>query len=249
MKLQEIFDQLSYGELSQVSIGGAPMGEITEDNYKRVLGHINLGLLALYRRFNLKEGQLLLRLIPGQLEYQIHSSFVEGNRKSRELVRYLTEDASDPFKDELLKIERVFTELDVELPLNLNGDVYSVKTPSSARLWVPLSIVNRDNSLPEGLRTDTLRLVYRASHPMLVIPMGLFDPTRIEIQLPESHLEALLYFISARVNTTMGLDLIKGKLGNELYGRYENECARLEQQNLQIDKGAFNTRLQRGGWV
>ena len=53
MKLKEVFDQLTYGELSQLSIGGQAQGEITEENYARVVAHVNLGLSAIYKRFHL----------------------------------------------------------------------------------------------------------------------------------------------------------------------------------------------------
>ena len=36
MNLQEIFDQLTYGELSQLSIGGGEVGVISVANYPRV---------------------------------------------------------------------------------------------------------------------------------------------------------------------------------------------------------------------
>ena len=45
MTLQEIFDQLTYGELSQLSMGGSEAGIIDESNYSRILVHVNLGLL------------------------------------------------------------------------------------------------------------------------------------------------------------------------------------------------------------
>lgn len=48
MNLQEVFDQLSVGELSMLSVGGNDQGVIDESNWDKVLPHINLGLTALY---------------------------------------------------------------------------------------------------------------------------------------------------------------------------------------------------------
>lgn len=43
MKLRDIFTQLTYGELSQVSLGGAASGAISEENYPAVVSHIKIG--------------------------------------------------------------------------------------------------------------------------------------------------------------------------------------------------------------
>lgn len=62
MKLIEIFNQLTFGELAQLSMGGMDAGEINDKNYDAVLSHINLGLTALHKRFPLKEGRLVVAL-------------------------------------------------------------------------------------------------------------------------------------------------------------------------------------------
>lgn len=112
MKLSEIFAQLSYGELSQTHLGGAEEGAIDATNYPKVLAHINMGLLALYKRFPLKEGRKVLAIQPGIYTYPL--------------------DAPDA-----LKIERVYSAEGWELGLNDESDPGSCFTPSSHVLRVP----------------------------------------------------------------------------------------------------------------
>lgn len=237
MKLQEIFDSLATGEFSQLNLGGAGQGVIDETNYSRVLPHINLGLTSLYRRFSLKTGKLTLQLQADLLRYRLTSAYAVNARRSQQPVRYIRDTAAEPFTDDVLKVERVIADVEGELPLNDAAHPLSVVTPTTLLL-----------ELPGGLKSDTVDVLYRASHPVVVQGLGFFDPARIDLELPASHLEALLYFVAARAHTPLGMTN-EGQGGNQFYALYEGACAELEANNLQIDQGVSNTRLQRAGWV
>lgn len=249
MTLQEIFDQLTYGELSQLSMGGGEAGAITEDNHLRVLAHINLGLTDLYKRFHLKEGRVLLELVTSLTSYALNSKFARANTRSREATRYLVDSTAAPFQDDVLKIERVLTKAGVEFNLNNHDDEYSMHTSSATTLRVPEAVVSLAPDLPTELKTSFLELVYRASHPKIVKGLGLFDPTRIQVQLPESHLNALLLFVASRANTPTG---IVGEFnpGNNYAMKYEAECMKLTEMGLQIDQGGgYGGRFHARGFV
>lgn len=237
MKLQEIFDSLTTGEFSQLNIGGAGQGVIDETNYSRVLPHINLGLTSLYRRFPLKNGRLTLELQPDLLRYRLTSAYAVAARRSQQPVRYIRDSAAEPFTDDVLKVERVIADLEGELPINDGAHPLSVITPSLLVL-----------ELPEGLQSETVDVLYRANHAPVVQGLGYFDPTRVELELPASHQEALLYFVAARAHSPLGM-ANEGQGGNQFYALYEGACAELEAKNLQIDQVDTNTRLRRGGWV
>lgn len=247
MTLQEIFDALSYGELSQIHMGDGPLGALSEENYPKMLGHVNLGLTALFKRFRLKENYLWLRLQPDQTTYKLTISVTQSATKSKEPVRYIL-DADSPYMDDLLKVEKVETLLGKELFLNDHTNPLSVHTPSTKVLEVPLAIVNHEPSLPADLRTDRLKVRYRATHPKIKVPIGYFDPERVEISLPEAYLQALLYFVASRCHAPMGISN-EVQVANIWTGRYEAECLRLEQENLQIDVVPYNMRLLKNGWV
>lgn len=236
MYLQEIFDQLSGGEFSQLSIGGNAAGVIDDNNAAKVVNHINLGLTALYRRFNLKTGSLVLRLQEGQLKYQLHSKFAVNAESDSEL-RYIIDDAGEPFADDIIKVEGVFAADGTELPLNDAADSDSVLTPTALTLEVPSALTLQD-----------LTVKYRGNHPRLVVEDGYIDAEETWVDLPDTHQSALLYYVASRVNNPVGMSN-EFHAGNSYYAKYEGECQELESKGLQVDVTQTNDRLQRNGWV
>lgn len=227
MKLQDIFNQLTYTELQTVSIAGQPQGVINRENQFVVLGHIQMGLTALHSRFNLRTGQHTLVLEPGVYEYNLKSL------------------------PNLLKVESVRIRGE-ELGLNTGGGYtgeYGVATPMTSILAVAKAVVDQTPGIPDWLKTDSLELLYRANHPSVLVEKGDdLDPEDTEIELPHAYLEPLLYFVASRVHhpTSLSGDF---QLGASYSAKYEQACARLEMVNLQADRGMENTRAERGGWV
>lgn len=248
MKLSEIFEQLTYGELSQLNIGGGEDGAINEANYPRILAHINLGMNALYKRFTLKEGRVRLQLIPGITMYLLNSKFAATNRRSREPVKYIQDTEANPFEDDVQKIEKVMTDSGFELHINNEAEYYSVFTPSLHSLRVPLDLVDQSMDLTDDLKTQGLNVVYRAGHKNITIGNGFFDPARVEVDLPDTHLEALLLFVASRVYNPIGMQN-EFNAGNNYAAKYEQACQYLEALNLQVDVGSQSTALVRNGWV
>jgi hypothetical protein len=248
MKLQEVFDQLSNGEFVQLSIGGASAGVIDDTNYARVLGHVNLGITALYKRFSLKEGRLTLVIQPGLLNYKLTSAYAISNTASMQPSRYIQDSASEPFTDDIIKIGRVVTDAGVELGLNDAADAYSVFTPSALALSLPAEVVTPLPTTPPEYRTNNLVVVYWASHPKILMGTGAFDPNQVNLELPETHLEALLYYVASRVHTPIGMTN-EFNASNNYYAKYEAACQALETKGLQVDQDSQNSRLVRNGWV
>jgi hypothetical protein len=247
MKLIEVFDQLSYGELSQISVNGGPAGQIRAEDYAKLVGHVNLGLTALYKRFNLKQKSFIIELQQGLFTYQLSSAYCKSNTKSRQQLKYI-DDVAWPFKDDLLKVERVFAESGFEFAVNNPVDVLSMKTPTQRVLTVPEDIVAKLDYLNDEMKTDTLKVEFRANHEKILTDDGEIDAEEVELELPETHLEPLLFFIASRVHLPAGLGA-EDNTGNMFYARYEQACIDLENQNFQIDKGAQYDRIERNGWV
>lgn len=222
MQLQEIFDQLSVGEFSQLSIGGAPAGVIDESNHVRVVAHLNLALTAIFTRFHLKEKTLDVPIVSGTTVYPLNPG-------------------------DLLKITGVLTEGGTELPLNDASKLYNCVTTALNTLKIPESVVEQGMDLPDELKTSKLVAVYRANHPT-INAAGDFDPRTVDIELPRTHLEALLFNVASRVHNPIGMTN-EFHAGNSYYAKYEHACQLLEGQGIQIDQGSQNTRLGRGGWV
>ena len=238
MKLQEIFDALWYGELSQVFQGGTDATEgIREEDRKKVISHIQLGLTSLHRRFNIRVGEFVLELQPGQTVYVLSKEFAQSNTKSAEPVKYIR-DNQLPFEDDLFKIERIYDKNECELPFN-ESMFKGIRTLRNHVLVVPESYQEK---------TDILHILYRANHPKIDTLMGEAVPFMQEIELPDMYLQALLYFVGSRVMNPIGINQ-EFHDGNNYAKKYELECMRLEQENFQIDDIEDNNKFHRSGFV
>jgi hypothetical protein len=248
MTLQELFDQFSYGELSQLSIGGQPAGTINYLNWANLIPHINLGLTTLYKRFELKKSELLVQLVAGRTSYRLHSDFsILSFRGGSSVVRYIVDTRAARFADDILKIEQVLTDDGVAFKLNDANDEFSLSTTSMTTLALPQTVADQSSEIPVDLLTENLKVVYRADHPKLIMRDDL-DPERTYLELPYSHLEALLWFVASRIHNPIGMGQ-EFNAGNTYYAKFEAECQRLQNEGLEIDQGAQSTRLSQKGWV
>ena len=220
MKLIEVFTQLSSGELSQIFVGQQIEGEITDKSASYLIPSIILGVTALHTRFTLKEGRVSFTLSTLGDVYNLQ-------------------------RQDIIKIEQVITQSGRELPLNNSADIYSCSTPTLGTLRVPMSIINKSPDLPDDLITDSLEVVYRANHEIISVDVM---PEYYEVDLPYSHLLALLYFVASRVHNPIGM-VNEFHAGSSWAAKYEQECARLELQNIQVDNGTDYDRISRNGWV
>jgi hypothetical protein len=223
MKLREIFEHLAYSELSQLNVGDTSLGLINESNYDKVLSAVNLGLTALHTRFCLKQNEAIIDLIQGKYSYVVP-------------------------KDDLLKVEIVYTDSGYELPLNDASQYYSVMTPNLKTLNVPKDIVDGLVGVPEEYAAGSLKLVYRANHKIMPYGFNGYDADLVEIDLPYAYVEPLLYFIGSRFHNPMGL-INDFNVGNNYAAKYERACQEIEKSNIRVDQGKQNTRLTMGGWV
>lgn len=219
MKLSEVFSQLAYGELSQLGLIDSDTGLIAAGKKPQVVSNITLGLTALYKRFNLKEGSVVVPLVTNQVLYTLTPT-------------------------DILKVEKVLTDDEYELGLNDGSSVYSCSTPSAGVLRLPSCMVMDGEDAPEDLITDNVTVVYRANHPVL----ALASADTVDLELPYSHLEALVLYVASRMHNPIGMTN-EFHAGNSYAAKYEKACLELEVKDLQIDTMFQNTGISRGGWV
>jgi hypothetical protein len=225
MKLQEVFDQLTYGELSQLSIGGNEAGVISVSNRERVIPHVNMALAAIYKRFPLKEGRVTVPLVAGTYTYTVVG-------------------------EDINRIERIFTNsaLKEELSLNNEIDIYSCFTTSPKVLVVPVAIVDDISTLPAALKATALDLVYRANHPKLQEKDADLDPDELELEIPYTYIEPLLYFVASRMLANTGTGQFEGLASNNYMQKYEMAAQLLTNLNPQVENTTKNARFRDGGW-
>lgn len=224
MNFADIARQLAHGELSQIAVGEQILDNPTEKLVQQLADSVNLALTSIYKRFLLKQGQISLSLFPAVDLYPLRDTAV-------------------------LKIETVSTLEGVPLPLNDASNPLSCTTPSARTLKIPKEMAYQSAELPLSFHTTGLRVGFRANHPVIdgqeAFTNGMDS---IDIELPPAYLQALLYFVGSRYHNPRGMTG-EFNAGNSFFAKYENECKRLELENLQTDQGGSNTRLQRGGWV
>jgi len=248
MKLIEVLNQLSVGELSQISIGGGTAGVIRAADYPKIVPSIQLGLTALYTRFPIKEGRHTVTLVPGKQVYVMDPKYSASNDESTEDPKYITDTVDAPFEGNVLKIERILTPDDYEFVLNDRDDLYSIITPSHNSFRLPSIMILVGAELPEELKVSTLDVVFRENHYKIGGVEGDFDPEEDEVYLPDAYLEALLFYVASRVHNPIGMTN-EFNAGNNFAAKYERACQMLESKDMYIDQGSQGFRLFRNGWV
>lgn len=240
--LNEIFEDLSYGELAQLYIGGKGKG-IPILEYPKLISATNLALTALYSRFPLNEKQLDIQQYDNITIYHLDAKYAQSNEGSSEPTKYILDTPELPFLDDVIRVTAAFNEIGEEVPLNdenaindIDGLSYSWFTPSYDSVQIPFPI-----------GTNECSFVYRAKH--VKIPLTTTDANTVEVEVPESLREALLTYIGARIYSSRGSESSLG-LSQVLYAKYESICLEVEQRNLLLNgASATNIKLEFNGWV
>lgn len=238
MKLSEIFDQLSYGELAQMEWGGDP--RIVGADFARVASAVNLGLTDLHKRFRLKTGQVGLALQLTQTRYCLSYDYATSNPAVLPVgtVKYVVDD-DDPIQDDILKIERIFDKDDKIVPLNDEADEDSVKTVDYRTLVLP--------EAPEETGI-VYQVHYRKNHVKLTSD-DWDDPEWCEISLPDTHLEALLLYVASRLLTPLGASASGNHDGNNYMIKYEQAVQMLMDGGMYLDREYTHPKFATRGWV
>lgn len=221
MKLSEILKQLSYGELSQLAIGEMVDGEWPEENRDKLVTHINAALLAIHKRFFLKEKREVVPLEPDTYLYPLTAT-------------------------DLIQVEQVLDDAGEEVPLNMAGSVLGVSTPTYKTLQLPPRVEANEGKHPLDL-TSSLTAVYRATAKISASDLY-YPPSMVEVDLPEMYLEPLLYYVTMRLQSPVGMD---GQqiTSNNYMQKYEMVCRQLQDQGFDITGTDPGENFQRNGWV
>lgn len=227
MLIEDVIKQLTYGELYHVGVKDLTK----EDNKQRIVAAINLGLTDLHKRFWLREGNLNIQITPEVSDYIITNenclSYI-GYATSNS--RYVLDSISEPYQNDLLKIERIFSPEGEYQPLNDDQAEYSFFTPRYNLIRVP----------PEYLESMIL-VEYRAKHPEVSLECNSV------IDISESLLQALLLFVGFRISASMTPDAAGES--NSMLALYEQECLKITNYSYQVVPDRTNCKLDNRGWV
>lgn len=120
MTLEDLYEALSTGELSQVILGndGDGVMEIPEDKRRQIRLSAQLGLSDLHTRFLIKEKSLTVELEPDRSVYTLEA-------------------------DDLLKVERIYDDQGRDVALNEVDNDLSVRTPTDTTIAVPEALCTK----------------------------------------------------------------------------------------------------------
>jgi len=247
MLLSDLFDQLTYGELSQLEMGGVDEVGIESKDYKRIIPHINLALTELHKRFLIRKEEVVLDCFDHIEDYTLHSRFAVTNTASPEPYKYIHDSEYEPFQDNVIKIEKVFNEDGQELYLD-ETDPYIIRTElnlTTQKRWSVHTLNYNTIQIPYPMHENALFVEYRAEHEKIQIA-GL-DPTKVEVKIPSYLLEPLLLYIAGRVYSNLGGN--SAQEGIAYMGRFEASVATIDRLNLVNKANATNQKLEVNGWV
>jgi len=246
--LQEIMDNLTYGELSHVSVGGAALGFIEDKDYPKIVSCLNGALTALHKRFLLRTGEISLQQQEGLVTYYLRPEYTVsagtlGNTK------YIIDSLADPFTGNLFKIEQVLNADGAVLTLNdaaVSEDrpvYYNGAIIQQSPIYTP----NYD-TLVMVPTPELIKIKYRADHPRIRITSG-FEPTAIQIHIPTHILDAISLNIAARIYSPLTVGDGQTSASSSFMYQYEMECKRLESEGMTLDDNSYDTRFDDSGWV
>jgi len=236
MFLSELFEQLTYGELSQTAIGGLNAVGIGSEHYKQVVAHVNLALTDLHKRFPLRFEEVLVQQYDWIQEYHLKAQYAETNTDSTEEVKYLIDSVYEPFKNNVLKIEQVFSEIGEERPINDTSKQWSVFTPKPKTVLIPYNDEH-----------NTFSVIYRANHPKIIVDDD-FDPENVELDIVDALIAPICIYVAGRIVGNMGsTDNLNAS--SHYQSRYELALLEVEKHDLIPKDTLYNDRLEKNGWV
>ena len=226
MVLSDVLDYLKYGELSQIGISDYSIDE----NRKRVISNINLGLTEIYKRLELKQSEVIIQQYPQIGTYHLLDKYTQT--KGSSYINYIMDSPHDEFYEStVITIQQLFTEDREEVPINDDDRVYSVFIPT------PNSI-----QIPYAEEENAFSIIYLAKPKN--IELDAEDSTYIE--LPDYLVEALLVYVASRVTMTVNSETSDTA---NYFAKFEGIINNIKMQGLVNKENFSNFKLINNGWV
>lgn len=226
MLLTEILDSLAGSELANLNC--VSNGAVIEAKIPAIVTAINIGLVKLHTRFQLKKRLLSLTVTSGRLVYELDSS----NAVSVNVGGYI-QDVDDPFTDDLIQILTM---------TSTAGDTIRFDGFNGVMLLNPKTF-----RFAKAPNNDTYVIKYVA-RPTKVVYV---NNTNIEVDLPDAYLPPLLAYIASRFYSPVGiaLDSNRSSLDVSYLQRYETECQLLENKGINTGNYLESDNFTQHGFI
>ena len=213
MYLSEIFEHLTYGELSTLKIGGLKdSGAIAAADYPQVISFINLGMIDLYKKFLLQEKNVVLELFDHITEYELYYEHAQSNPDpiQDDITRYIADTGYEkPFEEDILQIHSAYDSNFEEIPLNDMNERSSIFTIGDDIVQVPYP--------GQGTFIDLIFHAYPTK-----IPLDTVTPETYKIRLPQQFIAALTAYVGFRAH--ISLPAGAASKATEHFSRYSGIC-------------------------
>jgi hypothetical protein len=255
--LGDLFEDLAYGPLNQLAIGGDGSGMVPDYQEARLVSYINRALLELYSKFILSEKEFVIRVQQDRTLYplrKIHadSFYVPTREWSQEacccdpsgdvtqvcgcqnsVTKFIADSPAFPFEEDIIRILHVFDDDGIEVPINDQSDVFTVFTPAPDVLQIP-----------DPQQRTSFAVNYQARHKVLE-GCDCFQ----RIYLPLGLKPALEAHVAYQVFNSMNGQEHSAK-AQEYYARYDMMCTDAEYKDLTVTSIAQdNCKLFRRGFI
>ncbi len=226
MLLTEILDSLAGSELANLNC--VSNGAVLEAKIPAIVTAINIGLVKLHTRFQLKKRLLSLTVTSGRLVYELDSS----NAVSVNVGGYI-QDVDDPFTDDLIQILTM---------TSTAGDTIRFDGFNGVMLLNPKTF-----RFAEAPKDDTYIIEYVARPAKIIY----INNTNIEVDLPDAYLPPLLAYIASRFYSPVGiaLDSNRSSLDVSYLQRYETECQLLENKGINTGNYLESDNFTQHGFI
>lgn len=232
MILSDLLQNLSFGELQNLAIGGDGSGAIPAAHQPRLISLANQSLKALFTKFNLLEKEVIVAAQDDITIYYLQKAHAVTDATAG-VTKYLTDSASAPFLGDVAKVLTVYNEAGEDLPIDDPEDTKSVFLPAYDVLQIPQPVTG-----------NSYFVMFQAQHPLL----SMADLTQ-NIMLPYALEPALQAHIAFRIFSGMNGQEHAAK-AQEQYQLYQKICQDAEDKDLTTtSQSQRNDRFDLRGWI
>jgi len=236
--IKAIFDLLAEGEFSHMNLKQKHTGGLAEEEYPAIVGHINLGLIELYKRFNFAQDELKLHTCPETKIYYLRLDRF-GLIENMNYQIYLEENPDNSFDNNILEITNVYNAIGDDLPLN------------DRRALMVIETINFDTlRITPVTASEILSIRYKASYPKINVDED-FDPSTCMLHIPDVIVEPLLFYVASRVYKSMGSNDSGQDADKSMtyVQKYELACQKIDTFGLDTQINDARTNFDEGGFV
>ena len=237
LTIKDLFDDLAYGELSNLKLGNSTLGSIASEDYPKMVSHINLGLIDLFQKFLLKKKEVRIHQIAGISTYYIRTNYMDEVDYCGKNGIYVEKTDMDPFSDDIVKVIEVYDADSDVIPLN-DKRAADLRILEDPLLTSGVTTPAHDTLIMTPATTpEIVSVVYQAYYPKIVIP-ELFDPTKIKLFIPNYLRKPLMLYVAARIVGGMKVSLSEGEQNpaTARWAHYSLACKEITLLNLTIDE-------------